>query len=320
MTAPTQWVRVSPVGAVLVRDGRDLDMGGTLVSVLPAPSTLAGAVATATDDPRPQMALQSLAGPLLLDHQSRPHFPVPADVVRNRNRTGILPRPDAPPATVPPDGDPVDGVLTSQDLRRYLHDGAAPAGPRILELPVADERRVGLARDGRQARPGMLYSAGHLRLKEHWAFGMACHLSTGHRVHQRLVRLGGRGGYAMVEPLSTPVALPEVPETFPGGRLLVYLATPAQFADGTAWCPPEAHQAGFACAGPQPIATAGRGGRATARLDWAVPAGTVFYLRFPTGQDAEVWAEAHHGTCLPGQRPELARTAGFGLALIGRWP
>lgn len=311
----TVWVLVRPTGTVCVRDGRDLDMGGSAVAVAvaPSPSTLAGAVAAAADDPRPGVSLRSLAGPILVDPDLGAVFPAPVDLVtEGGGRAHVLKRPDL---LADDDGEPADGVLFAAQLQRYLL-GAATV--RLRPSPLVAEPRVGLARTGRVAQSGMLYRAEHLRLAEGWAFAMRCRVVDGHAVRGRLVRLGGQGGHATVEPLAAAPVLPDPPDRFPCGRVLVYLATPALFADGTAWCPSPAQQAGLACAGPQPIASATRG-RPTARLDWAVPGGTVFYLTFPTEQQAAAWATEHHASCLPGQHPELARTAGFGLALMGRW-
>jgi CRISPR-associated protein Cmr3 len=58
------------------------------------------------------------------------------------------------------------------------------------------------------------------------------------------------------------------------------------------------------------------------RLVWAAPAGSVYFLDF--GDDAagrsaaQAAARAWHGQPFP-QADEAMRTAGFGLALTGRW-
>lgn len=308
----TSWVVLRPVGTICVRDGRDQAMGGVLRSVLPSPSTIAGAVAAACTDPRPGAGLAAIAGPILHAEDDGLYLPLPADVVDTDDGWRVLPRPE-----LTGDGDTVaDMVIPASVLASYLGgDMEWVAGVR--PLPVVAEPRIGLARQDRTAMDGMLYRAEHRRLESGWGLAARCEINVGHGLRERLVRLGGQGGHAWVQGLPTP-DLPPPLDSFPGGRVAVYLATPALLEGGTAWCPPGAQLRGVACRGPQPIATSDRGGRAGAKLTWAVPAGSVFYLTFDTDQEAATWARTQHRQCLPQHQP-LASTAGFGLALTGRW-
>jgi CRISPR-associated protein (Cas_Cmr3) len=120
--------------------------------------------------------------------------------------------------------------------------------------------------------------------------------------------------------------LPSAPDSFPGGRLLLYLATPAVFSQG--WRPDLADTGatlvGAAVGGPEVIASA-RPHRATGRvgnaqLMSAAPAGSVYFLQFPepdAGRAAAEYARRQHGRALV-QTVDVLATAGFGLALAGR--
>ena len=139
-------------------------------------------------------------------------------------------------------------------------------------------------------------------------------------IRDTLVPLGGRGRLAEVSDGVSGEVLPPAPDDFPGGRLAVYLATPALLTDRF-WSPPEAELSAVAVARIQPVASASPrddffGSRL---LAWAVPAGSVFYLTFPTSDEAKRWATAYHGELLPNQSSLPIVTAGFGTCLTGRW-
>jgi CRISPR-associated protein Cmr3 len=215
-------------------------------------------------------------------------------------------------------------------LRRYLHDGRVDEKPGD-PAPWLVEHRVGLARDeDRTARDGMLYAAEHLRPRGRLGFAALC-VGTPSGEPARTVFLGGEGRRAAVHaPAADAInGFPDPPGgspgDFPRGRLLLYLATPAVFAAG--WRPSEQDLRGgrlvAAATGPSQVISTARpdrrsGGFGHTRTLWAVPAGSVYYLEFPTDQDAATAAAAWHGTALP-QADETLRTAGFGLALTGRW-
>ena len=108
------------------------------------------------------------------------------------------------------------------------------------------------------------------------------------------------------------------------GRVLVYLATPALWADG--WripVPDGARLVAAACGKPVPAATLTPGPRwkQTRVLRWAVPAGSVYLLEFDDPAAGAEWAAGVHGTALRADRRRSGymRTAGFGVVLTGVW-
>jgi CRISPR-associated protein Cmr3 len=220
---------------------------------------------------------------------------------------------------------------SSTGLPRYQAPHSAPADPHPGE-PLVPETRVGLARmRDRAARDGYLYQAVHLRPRDGWAFLACCDLPPGRAGSARgPVPFGGRGRIADVADVSGQpgVGWPQAPTAFPGGRVLVYLATPALWPDG--WCPPippEARLAGAAVPSPLPVATASpRAARRdrismleTVALRWAVPAGAVYLLAFDDPAAAGAWATAQHARPLGPPLVQRMDTAGFGVVLTGRW-
>lgn len=330
----------------MVRDGRGFDAGATSVAVAsaPPPSTLGGVVFQAVGDD----VGGHILGPIVATETDGPVFPVPLDVVRDDD--GELRRltvrelasgekHDANPQlthVLIGDGDPVTGFLDTDGMAEWLHAGdeltpGADITPEwwdghVSSLPWHEENRVGLAlrRDGRYAGTadaGMLYAMTHLRPAEGTQLLVGCVDQTAVTVVKKLVHLGGRGRLAAVDVATEQQVLPEPPDSFPGGRVAVYLATPALLED-VCWSPPGARLCGMALSGPHPIASASprRGLWQTRLLTWAVPAGTVFYLDFHGDENnARWWAHEHHGGLLPGQRALRLVDAGFGTCLTGRW-
>lgn len=386
---PTAWLALRPRDTVFVRDGRAFDAASELVatSVAPWPSTIAGAVRTAYGaEPR------EVRGPILARQEPSggwiPHFPVPLDVVAETQTaepyvfrlactqlpgcTDLTPDPGAPEAmtgwlTPPPQVsgkvEQISGWLPAGDLAAYLAGAMPPADgvPRdeigvVDPDPVVAEQRIGLALEphARTTRSGFLYQAQHMRLADGWAYLAGCRLpASWKRTADGPVGLGGRTRLVDVEP-AAGVVWPDRLDSFPGGRVLVYVATPAIWPQG--WRipePPGARLVAAATGQPQPVATssprrdADRGGwRASRALRWAVPAGSVYLLQFGGELDeaeahARTWARKVHGTAylpaaaeldhddqaqtgsaadgltdLVGQR---LRTAGFGVVLTGVW-
>ncbi len=245
------------------------------------------------------------------------------------------------------DPDPVGGWMSGQALEDYLHGGLVAHGAKVSvgrlklapEEPLEPETRVGLAVEHatRTARHGLLYRSTHLRLRERWAF--AAHVSPHpepgrHRPLEQVsgpVRFGGLGRLADIRP-APGVAWPERPPSFPEGRLLLYVATPGVWPSG--WVPPIRGSGAELVAArlDEPLAVA----TASPSRDWqtfkesralyyAVPPGAVYLLKFPNTDDAERWADRHHGRALPLSKPiERTReislaTAGFGVVLTGVW-
>lgn len=332
----------TPRDTVFVRDGRQFSGGvdATAEPTLPWPSTVGGAVRAAFGD----RDVDRLRGPVLAQLSGdtwMPYFPVPADLVdvedKRRFTRRLRPEPlpvttdlgDACPQWLTGHGERIDGWIPAADLAAYLHGdfftdtGRLANGSRVLEVsdPITREPRVGLARTpDRVAAEGYLYQSTHLRLRDGWGFLADCE-GSGLVAQPGPVPLGGRGRLADIA-VAPRVAWPDQPLTFPGGRVLVYLATPAIWCGG--WripLPPDAELIAAAVAHAVPVASASpRLGMAASRmLRWAVPAGSVYLLKFPDAVRAEQWCARTHATAYgrdPGDR--LAST-GFGVVLTGVW-
>jgi CRISPR/Cas system CMR-associated protein Cmr3 (group 5 of RAMP superfamily) len=353
-----RWVVLEPLDTLTIRDGRAFDAGLQSVAhaVQPSPSTLAGAIGAAFGAPpgagldaaaRGSLVPEQLLGPVPVirrDGVWRARWPVPFDVVRVD--AGSAPRrltrhsPVDGNSEIPVgaahdlqgrvailltgEGDPAGGWWETAELADYLAYGDVSGD--TVAAPWDTERRVGLAlnEDG-TASEGLLYSTEHLRPADGMGFAVCC-VGGPSAPLADTVPLGGRGRCAQVHDGVSAPALPSPATRAPDGRLLLYLATPSVFADGwrpdlsSSWA--AAELAAAALGDPQVITTAIadritgaiRGGQ----LMWAVPAGSVYYLKFGTEAAAlEAAAGLRHRT-LPQVRDALA-TAGFGFALTGSW-
>lgn len=362
---PEPWVVLRPHDTVQVRDGRSFDAGagGIAHSVRPWPSTVAGAVAAALGGEPDSVRGPVLAR--REDREWGLYLPVPADLVVEPDTEDVwrlhLPHEadegDAASSdlhetaavlgaaglrllSVPgevPEADPLTGLVPGRILASYLRGDLVEAG-RVTSTddleqpadPVQAEPRigVGLDPDARTVKGGLLYRTTHLRLAEEWAF--AAHLSPHPTRHRALgevadpVRFGGLSRLADVEH-APGLAWPDAVEAYPGGRVLMYVATPAVWPAG--WLPPLPEKARLVAARvgePLPVATASprhdyRHFQHTRALSWAVPAGSVYLLQFPNPDDAATWAVPQHGRALgPPARPHWD-TAGFGVVLTGVW-
>lgn len=348
------WVVLRPMDVVEFRDGRPFTarLTSSARTTMPRPTSTAGAIGAAFGrEPA------TIEGPVLVRSvggTSTLLLTCPGDVVFDHEQPLLLARPQtAGPA---PSGGTVTTDLGSRD--DLPHDWRLPSGEKGEAKPVlldadqmglylsADpslldhaesshrltevlrtERRVGLARAGRAARVGFLYAAEFLRFDDNDArYGFACRVTFTDEQDSpaaaRVVRLGGEARQAEVSVLAADdraaPALPPAPDAFPGGRLLLYLATPAIFANG--WLPDDLGGGRVVSAvvgRPEVAASWLRGERSAEPVRWAAPAGSVYFLQFGTDLDAEGFAK-HHGTCLR-QSDDRLRTAGFGMCLIGRW-
>lgn len=352
-----RWLIIEPYDTVAVRDGRAFDAGSQSVAraVAPHPGTVAGAVgaafaaepgAGAKDSERGRSVPAELHGPVTVQRLDsgrwRACYPMPRTVTRDGDTWHRLtPRGQRWPGVDTdlggvvllggPKGEPA-GWVTGSELGRFLADPAAMVG--VVGPPWTVERRVGLARDDdRTARDGMLYAAEHLRpavdrLVKGLGFAVGC-VSPPKKPLRESVFLGGEGRRAQVHDWTDAGdngPLPAAPDSFEAGRLMLYLATPAVFTAG--WRPADTDLRGgrlaAAAVGPaQPIAMSRpdrrTGGLNARRLLWAVPAGSVYFLDFDGDTAAAGDAARHwHGRGLP-YSDETLRTAGFGLALTGRW-
>lgn len=352
-----RWVVLEPLDTLVVRDGRAFDAGLQSVArtSIPTPGTLAGAVGAAFGaqpgaglDPaaRGRDVPERLLGPVPVVRRQRQwhaRWPVPCDVVRDDDDPALrrlavsVPEPgtgheprgidhdlSGQVATLPTgSGQPAGGWWETGELADYLASGEVSED--TVAAPWQIERRVGLARnEDRTATEGMLYSAEHLRPGDGTGFAMCC-VGGPETALPATVNLGGRGRRAQLHDAVTAPELPGPAAGAPDGRLLLYLATPSVFADGwrpdlSAW--PGTELISAALGEPQTIATAtprrATGAVGGGRLMWAVPAGSVYFLKFGSEQAALDAAAGLRRRTLPQAADSLA-TAGFGFALTGSW-
>ena len=355
-----RWVVLEPLDVVTVRDGRAFDMGVDAVGrmALPSPATFAGAIGAAygaapglaRKDPGTRGALlpAQVHGPVVVrrddDSGWEAMLPVPADVLLSPDGEPYRLAADRQLAGVEHDLDSQVAMLltgaevggaSAEDrwwdagqLQEYLDDGEVSGF--WLPDPWQVERRVGIARgDDRTVTEGMFYSSEYLRAATGVGFAGRC-IGGPDRALGGTVPFGGKGRRAEVHAGIADVGLPAAPTQFPGGRLLLYLATPAVFPGGSwhpdlsAW-PAECGTAELAAAavGATRVITTGTPDRKTGSFGsgavmWAVPAGSVYYLRLPDEATARAAAAHLHGTTLR-QAEDWMTTAGFGLVLAGRW-
>ncbi|MEU4827761.1 type III-B CRISPR module-associated Cmr3 family protein [Actinomadura sp. NPDC023710] len=356
-SARVRWVVLEPLDTVIVRDGRAFDAGAQSQSrtVTPTPTTMAGAIGAAYgaapgaarsasgSDARGRTLPSHVQGPFTVCRAGdgwEGRWPVPADAVAvygGIERLSLVDPGDAEHDLSGEvelllddggqDSEPVTGWWDEQALTEYLHGGTV-AQP-LPDEPWCTERRVGLAReDDRTAKDSMLYAAEHLRFARDHGLAARCLGGPDHSL-AGMVNFGGRGKRAQVHEVPD-LTVPEPPGGFDGGRLLLYLATPAIFPGG-GWRPDLARWPGTtlvaaAVGRPQVVTTAtprrSDGSVGDGLLMWAVPAGSVYYLRFPSEAAAADAAESLRYEPLDQQlingRNWLS-TAGFGLAFTGRW-
>jgi CRISPR type III-B/RAMP module-associated protein Cmr3 len=350
------WLALVPRDTVFIRDGRSFDAAADAAAstVRPWPSTIAGAVGAAFGA-RPGAPAEDLPaevrGPVLARRAGaswEPYFPVPLDLVQEADAgrpfafrlelaaaAGSTDLDEAGLSWLTPPRSagtvkPLQGWMPRARLAEYLAGrlpgaGGTPVAGLELEDPLRPELRVGLARTpDREARVGYLYQATHLRPEEGWAFLAGCVLRPGWaKTPAGPVQFGGRSRLADVEAAAS-VGWPAMPSGFPGGRVLVYLATPALWPGGWHIPVPERDGARLVAAAtgePEPVATVspGDGWAASRALRWAVPAGSVYLLKFASETQAADWAARHHGTAYGLSEDDRLRTAGFGVVLTGAW-
>ncbi|SFT01775.1 type III-B CRISPR module-associated Cmr3 family protein [Saccharopolyspora flava] len=345
----TTWLSIEPLDTLMVRDGRTFAPGEGVrgEATTPPPSTFGGAVHQALQ----RDVSHRIVGPVVRVNGT-PQFPTPADLVvddrGNLDRLNVVERPAGITTDLDErkvfshvldgEGQPRGGWFTRSGMEAWLSGDVATGtddpAEHLGEDPWRTESRLGLTREtsGRYrdtAAKSLLYLADHLRPADGMSFLVGC--EDDQPIDEPVtdvVRLGGLGRKATVRkhPYGSP--MPSAPKRFPGGRMTVYLATPALLND-VFWHPSNAELCAVALTGPTPLASASwrNGVDRTKLLRWAVPAGSVYYLKFSTEQDALRWSADHHGTLLPdgaqGERGEHGETriatAGFGTCLTGSW-
>ncbi len=336
------WLTIRPISAVSVRDGRGFNAGANADAsvVFPRPTTAAGSVARAIGSdfascigPFPCRATPD--GPQLL-------LPAPRDIITGafgttrcsvqRHESTDL----ALEALLVGTGDPLDGWLGAPVIERYL--ACTLNYQNLLPIDAArSETRVGLWReDGRTAADAYLYSAENLVFADDVLLAVNVEPVPNEQAHVRsaVVPFGGEARLAEVSVAEPAPTLPRRPESFPGGRVLLYLATPGVFPGGAKPPLPDGcHIVAAAVGGPEPfatmgIATTGRHARPQERaLFHAVAAGSVYYLQFHGEGEHEAeavashWSISVHGKALRMNDPGFDRlaTAGCGVVLCGTW-
>ncbi|RKS07008.1 CRISPR-associated protein Cmr3 [Nocardiopsis sp. Huas11] len=352
-----RWAVIEPRDTVHVRDGRAFDAGedSTAYTVRPWPSTVAGALAKALGG-EPSCVRGPVLVHQPKPDKREVFFPVPADLVTSsqagRSEVWRLSVPDRAPEGVVTDLDeqapqakgarvpsyarrsePLTGWVPATVLSSYLagtlfgsRRSTSTADIRLRD-PVLFETRVGLGRDAdtRTAEDGKLYRTSHIRLQDRWQFAAQYVPARDDEPPPRgPVPFGGRGRLAEIC-LDEQLAWPPVPDEFPNGQMLLYVVTPGIWARG--WIPPL--DPGTVLVGacvPEPVVVSTASPNDTYReflasraSYWAVPAGSVYYLKFPSPETALVWARTWHNHALEPARPRLD-TAGFGVVLTGVWP
>jgi CRISPR type III-B/RAMP module-associated protein Cmr3 len=337
----TSWLAFRPRDTVFVRDGRSFDAAADALAetVRPGPTTIAGAVGEAFG-----VNPAEVRGPVLAREGAtgwEPYFPAPADLVvttdephrvfrlgpaKAAGQTDLagVPRWMTPPphleAVKELEGWIPGGVLADYLAEKLPAPNGTPKSRFRVTTPLLPEQRVGLAREGRSARPGYLYQATHLRPQENWAFLAEITTSDDWDAQPSShVPFGGRGRLADIG--AAAVSWPEAPTPI-GQKVLVYLATPAIWPDGWRLPVPDGAELVAAVAGnPEPAATVrrGRDWQESRALRWAVPAGAVYLLEFGDAETGAEWARTWHGIAYGRPEKDPLRTAGFGVVLTGAW-
>lgn len=346
------WLVLHPHDTVTVRDGRSFDAGSVrdADAVVPPPSTTAGAISAAYGGRQLNCLRGGLPATFHPEGFEAPGvtlwFPTPlglsvgkdGELVRLRPRMAEEGSSDlelrmlhgqgvrvADEVEVEPLGGFIDRVL----LGTFLRDGSLD-GRRVWPRRHRDESRLwvteshtGIALAGKPAGPrtaidGMLYARKHLRprAKDLQSVGWAVEVDGAPEAQSAWhVRLGGQGRQVDVRPASNGLGLtPAAPESYPYGRVLVYLATPGLFTNG--WCFELPAECELVSAAVDRVAIARWDG-----YDWAAAPGSTYYLQFADEVTALTWARDRHWASLSAEDNAFAfmGTAGFGVALMGTW-
>ena len=341
------WIAIEPLDTISARDGRPFDAGASAGEPIShssgvMPSTALGAAWSAYAMPRNEYDKSlTFVGPIAATQSEgtvRAFFPWPSDVVvddddlygRLTVAEPLAEQSSAPtPKLLVSEWDSPLGMVTDAgSMTAYLAGGIPSV---CLTSILHSDFHIGLQRQDRVAVDSMLYGAEHLRLEE-GGFYVGRIRRNGNRLAPggHLARLGGEGRLAEFTVLDNPVPMPEAPDHFPDGRLLLYLASPAIWSDG--WKPPTPEHATLEAAsvdGPLPVAMWGKTANAANAsgapdldrpfvLRWAVTAGSVYYYRFATEVAAKKFSKRWHDRCYTQAEGRL-RTAGYGWCFTGTW-
>ena len=346
-----QWLQLTPLDVVTVRDGRPFGAGSDWWAEMasPSPATVAGSVHQATKQfggfmrlaaglvtvgghvlaPWPEaLVVDSGAGP----DQLRWLRPTDADpgslfgrsdmsdsMAEFRLLHGDGKRPDCRWIRLADLARFMSGELSEMVLHNNQHIVNAPA-------PFTAERHVGIYRNGQKTEDGYLYSLDCMRPEPSTQILARVTPRKGLPPDMReVVPFGGEDGW--VEVTIRPSNKLGISRTdhYPDGKVVVYLAAPAVFKNG--WYPDVPNGArlvGAAVRGPEPIAAWATGStRDKPRfvLRHGAPAGSVYWFEFD-GPDREQvagsWARSLHANALPQSEP-LLRSQGFGWCFTSSW-
>jgi CRISPR-associated protein Cmr3 len=236
---------------------------------------------------------------------------------------------------------PVDGFLNNAGLIAYLKGDHPDVNKhKIKQKCLFDfEERTGIAisPETLTTEEGLIYSANHLRLKDHIVFyaeiGWETEQESGWPDIQELISpkgvvlpFGGEGRRVLVRIASKPYEWPKVEAD---GRFLTLLISPAinnprgEVSDRLPWQPPECG-ALVAAAVPKPIAISGWDLTGDSENNWqprprpvrfAVPAGTVYF--WERGKNSNL--EKQFSPMMQLAEKPQDRAAGWGIALKGVW-
>jgi CRISPR type III-B/RAMP module-associated protein Cmr3 len=338
------WLAFTPRDTVFVRDGRSFDAAAdaSAQTVLPGPTTMAGAVGAAFGIGRAELraaladggdgthVTEEVRGPVLAKRDGDswlPYFPFPADLVKTRNTSEpyvyrLTPR-EQPGRTdlngvrhwlMPPDGaedvEPVQGWLPGHVLAGYLA-GALPAADGT-PLEDFEPLRHGeeLADPFRhEPRVGLARDGRRAR--------------TGYLYQAAHLRFEENWAFLAEYTAATGWDRPAKPHVQLGGRGRLADVEPAAaswpvpgecrkrilvyLATPAVWTggwslPVPDGATLVAAATGEPQPYTSLGPRP--ELRWAVPAGSVYLLEFGTSEDGARWAAGQHGRALDRRVPE----------------
>lgn len=218
------------------------------------------------------------------------------------------------------------------DAEEYEHWREGKSGKTLPALPVERRTHVGIDGARRSALDGALFSTDGLRFptsrttKE--SLGLLLHV-TGANLTDGLVNLGGERTVTTLRQLNEaqdglgtlPATVPESVKNAAGRRRRLILTTPAELDGGS--LPKDGKLLGakvVAAAVGRPETISGwdfkeRKPKPSRRL---VPAGSVFWVEIPDGQDAAAWCQKAWLSSV--STNEQARRDGFGICLVGVAP
>lgn len=201
-----------------------------------------------------------------------------------------------------------------------------------------NEGRLGIAMDAasRTVEQGRLYTSDVVALKKDVGFIVGVQGADGFLPSSGLVRFGGDGRGATVEPCDPAMPEPPWEEIAGSRRFKLVLSTQGLFPRG--WLPPGVQQTEDGCAwsyrGMSAKLVAASLGRPEVLSGWdmatdrpkpalrAVPAGSVYWFEDFQGEIGSLKALAYDGLCdhASGEISEQRKAEGFNNVFVAGWP